>query len=333
MRILSIETSCDETAIAVVSDHNNQMTVEKQFISSQISTHAVFGGVVPEVAAREHIKTIFPMLKSLEIPHDGAEIDAIAVTQGPGLVPSLRIGVELAKCLAWLWKKPLVPVNHLEGHVYSVWLNDTPEFPVLALLVSGGHTELILMKDHGVYELVGMTRDDAAGEAFDKVAKLLGLSYPGGPAIAKAAKEGNADAIFFPRPMLESLDFDFSFSGLKTAVANYLRNNSTAVTPDVAAGFQAAVIETLVTKTLRACEQFQPRSVALVGGVSANTCLRETLTTAMKKQDPKIAVHLAPFELTGDNAVMIGIAGLFRAKQGVFVDPLLFEADPNLRIV
>src|SRR3989338_2634313 len=178
MRILGIESSCDETAMALVSENEGGIVIEKSLVASQIDLHKIYGGVVPEVAAREHVSAIFPMLLEMGISRDGHEIDAIAVTAGPGLVAALRIGVELAKTLAWVWKKPLVAVNHLEGHIYSIWSQTSPAFPALCLLVSGGHTELFLMRDHGKYELIGMTRDDAAGGAFDKVAKLLGLGYP-----------------------------------------------------------------------------------------------------------------------------------------------------------
>ena len=339
--MLGIETSCDETALAIVKKNDNgEFEVEKHLLASQVLVHAKFGGVVPEVAAREHIVSIFPMLEELGIEKDGHGIDAIAVTAGPGLVPALRIGVELGKILSWIWKKPLVAVNHLEGHIYSVWIhktpntqNPTPVFPALCLLVSGGHTELILMKNHGDYELIGMTRDDAAGEAFDKVAKLLGLEYPGGPVISKLAEQGNPNAILFPRPMIETDDFDFSFSGLKTAVKNYLKTSPASFSPDIAASFQAAVVETLVTKTLRAVEKYQPRSVILSGGVSANQSLRSSLKQVLNKQFPNISFHAPELFLTGDNAIMIAITGAHHAMKKEFVDPLTLVADPNMRFV
>lgn len=334
MRVLAIETSCDETSIAVVAQRDNRFIVEKNILSSQATIHAQYGGVVPEVAAREHAAWIFPLMQEAGISPDGEGIDAIAVTAGPGLVPALRIGVELGKTLAWVWKKPLVAVNHLEGHVYSVWLNQdqSPAFPALCLLVSGGHTELILMKDHGSYELLGMTRDDAAGEAFDKVAKLLGLPYPGGPQISKHAKEGDPSAIDFPRPMLNSPDFDFSFAGLKTAVRVYLQNQDTHSVADVAASFQQAVVDTLVYKTLRAVQKHSPKSVVLSGGVSANSLLRETLGAALEKQDAGITFFTPDLSLTGDNAAMIGVAGIMKAARKEFVDPLTLVADPNMRL-
>lgn len=334
MRILGIESSCDETAMAIVSKNDGVVVIEKSLVASQIDLHKIYGGVVPEVAAREHVSAIFPMLLELGVSRDGHEIDAISVTAGPGLVAALRIGVELAKTLAWLWKKPLVAANHLEGHVYSVWSQiPTPAFPALCLLVSGGHTELFLMRDHGQYELIGMTRDDAAGEAFDKVAKLLGLGYPGGPAISRIALEGNPNAITFPRPMLESGDFDFSFSGLKTAVRVYREAHPEATVEDIAASFQQAVVEILVIKTLAAVNRFAPKSVILSGGVSANRALRDLLSSELEKQFREVTFHAPNLSLSGDNAVMIAIAGLHRAEQKDFTDPLTLEANPNMRLI
>jgi N6-L-threonylcarbamoyladenine synthase len=334
MRILGIESSCDETAMSIVSKNDGVIVIEKSLVASQIDLHKMYGGVVPEVAAREHVSAIFPMLLELGVSRDGHEIDAIAVTAGPGLVAALRIGVELAKTLAWIWNKPLVAANHLEGHVYSVWSQTpTPAFPALCLLVSGGHTELFLMRDHGQYELIGMTRDDAAGEAFDKVAKLLGLGYPGGPAISKIALEGNPNAIVFPRPMLESRDSDFSFSGLKTAVRVYKEAHQEVMVADIAASFQQAVVDILTIKTLSAVQRFAPKSVILSGGVSANRALRESLSSELTKQFPDVTFHAPDLSLSGDNAVMIAIAGLHRAEQKDFVDPLTLQANPNMRLI
>ena len=329
MSILGIESSCDETAIAIVSGNGDDLVIEKNLIASQAALHAKYGGVVPEVAAREHIDAIFPLLIAAGIPRDGSGIDAIAVTSGPGLVPALRVGVELAKTLAWAWGKPLVGVNHLEGHLYSTF--KAIEFPALALLVSGGHTEIVFLKDHGVYERVGATRDDAAGEAFDKVAKLLGLGYPGGPAVSKSAEGGDPFAIAFPRPMMESGDFDFSFSGLKTAVAVRRRENPDDRVADVCASFQAAVVEVLVAKTMRAAEKFQPRCLILAGGVSANRALRASLEGQAKACGyPILFPDLA---LTGDNAAMIAAAGYYHAMRGDYCDPLTLVADPNMELV
>ncbi|PJE77016.1 tRNA (adenosine(37)-N6)-threonylcarbamoyltransferase complex transferase subunit TsaD [Candidatus Uhrbacteria bacterium CG10_big_fil_rev_8_21_14_0_10_48_16] len=334
MRILAIETSCDETAVAIVSMMDGVFTIEKSILSSQAKIHALYGGVVPEVAAREHAAWIFPLMKDVGVSPEGEGIDAIAVTAGPGLVPALRIGVELGKTLAWAWNKPLVAVNHLEGHIYSVWLNTEkpPSFPALSLLVSGGHTEFILMKDHGDYTLLGMTRDDAVGEAFDKVAKMLGLPYPGGPQISREALEGDATAISFPRPMLDSQDLDLSFSGLKTAVRVYLSEHDDISVADVSASFLQAVVDTLVAKTMRAITQTKPVSVILSGGVSANRVLRETLQSSISQLDAEVTFHAPDLSLSGDNAVMIAVAGLMKASRGEYVDPLTLVADPNMRL-
>ena len=333
MKILGIESSCDETAIALVKEEGGVFKVEQNLISSQIDIHAKYGGVIPEVAAREHVSAIFGLLMESGISKDGEGIDTIAVTSGPGLVPALRIGVELAKTLSWAWSKPLIGANHLEGHIYSVWLDSPkPQFPALTLLVSGGHTELILMTGQGKYESIGSTRDDAAGEAFDKVAKMLGEKYPGGPKISRLAKGGDPEAIDFPRPMLKTDDFDFSFSGLKTAVKNHISENQDSSKEDVSASFQAAAIDVLAAKTLKAIKQHSPKSVILTGGVSANKSLRETLKESINSSFPTITFHAPDISLTGDNAVMIAIAGFFNAKDEKFVDPLLLEADPNLKL-
>jgi len=331
MRILAVETSCDDTSLALVSHHDDKFFVEKNLVSSQVETHTLYGGVVPEIAARMHAEQIGPLLYALEIPQNGSTIDAVAVTAGPGLVPSLRVGVACATTLAWTWKKPLVAINHLEGHLYSCWLADqSPLFPCVALLVSGGHTELILMKDHGVYAYLGRTRDDAAGEAFDKVAKLLGLGYPGGPLISKKAQEGQKDAILFPRPMKDSPDFDFSFSGLKTAVAYHLKDHPEDLSEDICASFQSAVVDTLVEKTLKAVEKYHPTSVLLAGGVSANTSLRETLKNTLAEHFPKVRYYLPPLLYSTDNAAMIAAAAFFHLQKNEVTDPLTLVADPNL---
>ena len=350
MRILGIETSCDDTGVAVLECDGENFRVVKNIVASQIKDHAKYGGIVPEIAARRHVDVIYPLLDSMKISRTGRGIDAIAVTIGPGLVPALRIGVEVAKSLAYFWDKPLVGINHLEGHIYSAFMKQPPQkdrevtspialrqpvFPALCLLVSGGHTELILMKDHGVYELIGMTRDDAAGEAFDKVAKLIGLPYPGGPEISEKANEGDKHKIKFPRPMLHSGDFDFSFSGLKTAVSVYLKKNpiqDARHLADICASFQEAVVETLVKKTLAAAEVTSPKTVILTGGVSANTALRTELAFQFKQKDPEMHLLFAPYQYTTDNAMMISLAGYFRASKKEFIDPLKAEADPNLRL-
>ena len=347
MRIFAIETSCDETAMAIVEGTKDRLKVRRNIIASQMKLHAKYGGVVPEVAARKHVETIIPMLRNI-VRADGKGIDAIAVTCGPGLVPALRVGVEMARTLAWLWDKPLVGVNHLEGHIYSNWLGQarrpTPtKFPALVLIVSGGHTEIILMKGHGRYELVGETRDDAAGEAFDKVAKILGLGYPGGPAVARLAKEGNGTRFDLPRPMLEADNFDFSFSGLKTAVFYAWREACHQVTgapsfgdglrADMAASFQEAALGVLVGKMTKAIAKTKPKTVLLAGVVAANEHLRKKLARAIKKQFPKVIFIVPLMKYTTDNAAMIAAAGYFRARAKDFVDPMTLEADPNLRLV
>jgi N6-L-threonylcarbamoyladenine synthase len=345
MRILAIETSCDETAVAVLTGEGENLTLESSFVRSQIDIHAEYGGVVPEVAAREHLEMIFPMLKKAAST-DGRGIDAIAVTAGPGLAPALRVGVETAKALAMLWNKPLVPVCHLEGHIYAAWLSKkddekrlTPQFPALALIVSGGHTELVYMKDHGVFERLGETIDDAAGEAFDKVAKMLGLGYPGGPKVAKLAEEGDITAFDFPRAMLKDGTLNFSFSGLKTSVLYTLRKEETRMADskfrsDIAASFEEAVVDVLTKKTRQAINLLQGsgvNSIILAGGVAANIALRDRLTKLSKEVN--IPLFLPPFEYSLDNAAMIAAAGYFRATAKHFTDPLTLRIDPNMDIV
>ncbi len=350
MRILGIESSCDETAIALVSDESGRLLVEKSIVLSQIQIHEEYGGVVPEVAARQHLKAIFPMLRA-EIVTDGEGIDIIAVTAGPGLAPALRTGVEVAKTLAWSWDKPLLGVSHMEGHIYASWLGGgekvkdqrseiresrDPEFPLLCLIVSGGHTELVLMKNHGEYERLGETLDDAAGEAFDKTAKMLGLSYPGGPAIQELAKKGDAKAFDFPRGLLNRPDLNFSFSGLKTSVLYTLRKeeswlNDPQFRANIAASLQEAIVDVLVRKTMRAVKQVQPAGLVIAGGVSANTLLRERL--AEKAAEQHLPFHLPPLKYSLDNAAMIAAVGYFRAKDKVnFVDPLKLSANSNLDV-
>lgn len=336
MRILAIETSCDETAVAVLTGEGESVALEKSLVRSQIDLHRAYGGVVPEVAAREHLETLLPMVKEVASA-DGKGIDAIAVTAGPGLPPALRVGVEVAKTLAVSWQKPLVPVCHLEGHIYASWLaGGAPQFPALALIVSGGHTELVLMHGHGQFERLGETIDDAAGEAFDKVAKMLGLPYPGGPEIAKLAEGGDPAAFDFPRAMLDRDDFNFSFAGLKTSVLYTLRQNEAALADEtfrhnIAASFQEAVVDVLVKKTKKAVTKCMPKAVILAGGVAANLELRNRLQQL--GDDMGVAVHVPPFAYSLDNAAMIAVAGYFRAQQQHFADPLTLQADPNMDIV
>ena len=325
MKILGLESSCDETAAAFLKIRNTKYEIRNNVVWSQVKIHKKYGGVVPEVAARQHVEAIIPVIESAL---SGMKPDLIAVTQGPGLMTSLAVGVQTAKTLAYSWRIPLVGVNHLEGHLWSFLLNhelriknnvSRLKFPAMALIVSGGHTELILVRDIGKYKLIGQTRDDAVGEAFDKVAKMLDLGYPGGPIVAHFAKIGNPDRIHFPRPMLETDDFDFSFSGLKTSVKYHLEqmlptgNLSSAFVSDVCASFQAAVIEVLTTKTIRAADKFKAQSIILGGGVSAN----EKLTKNLKLKTENIGLDFYYPEkwLTGDNAAMIALAGYFSKQK------------------
>ncbi len=331
-RILGIETSCDETAAAVVE---NGRALLSNVVASQIDLHAQYGGVFPEVASRQHVRTIYAIVEqALQQAHLSlADVDAIAVTRGPGLAGSLVVGINMAKGLALGRELPIIGVNHLEGHIYSSWVYPAddqeppaPQFPLLALLVSGGHTELILMRSHLDYQRLGATLDDAAGEAFDKVARLLGLSYPGGPAIQKAAAEGNPRAFSFPRARLDGT-WDFSFSGLKTAVLRTVRSFEEEKRPlpvaDLAASFQAAVVDVLFSKTLQAARTYKAKEILVAGGVSANRALRE----AFLGQD-EYPVHIPALSLCTDNAAMIASAGYFRFVRGQ-KDSLEFDALPT----
>jgi N6-L-threonylcarbamoyladenine synthase len=312
IRILAIETSCDETAAAVVEDGR---LILSNVVASQVELHAQYGGIFPEIASRAHIEAIVPVIdQAMKEAHMGYDdLDAVAVTYGPGLAGSLLVGVNAAKGIALGRDLPLVGVNHMESHIYAHWLEPLVssqqqardlEFPLLALLVSGGHTELILMRDHGDYEYLGGTLDDAAGEAFDKVGRLLGLPYPGGPSIQKAAQEGNPTAIDFPRAWLED-SYDFSFSGLKTAVLREVQKYSDPPQgrklSNMAASFQASVVDVLSAKTAQAAEEFGVTAVLLSGGVSANTALRETTTERVD-----VPVYYPPLYLCTDNAAMVG---------------------------
>lgn len=327
-RILAIESSCDETAAAVVE---NGTAVLSNVIASQEALHAQYGGVFPEMASRRHVEVIYPVIdEAMKKAHIGFdELDAIAVTRGPGLVGSLLVGLNAAKALAMARQKPLLGINHIEGHIYSLWLTETEqaaeiEFPILTLVVSGGHTELYLMTGHGRYQHLGGTLDDAAGEAFDKVGRLLGLPYPGGPAIDKAAREGNPNAFRFPRAM-SSEAYDFSFSGLKTAVLRATKQYDEGKIPvaDMAASFQTAVVETLVAKTGWAAEQHGVTAVHLAGGVSANSQLRGAMAERLA-----IPVRYPPPILCTDNAAMIGAAAHWRFLAGQR-DALSLDVLPN----
>jgi N6-L-threonylcarbamoyladenine synthase len=328
--VLGIETSCDETAAALVMGGND---VISSVVSSQIEIHADFGGVVPEIASRAHLDSLNPVIARtiVEAGVDDQRIDAVACTYGPGLIGALLIGVSAAKALALAWDKPFVAVNHLEAHLYSAFLEDpTLEFPLVVLLVSGGHTMLIEMQDHGRYRMLGQTIDDAAGEAFDKVARFLELGYPGGPAIDAAALNGDPDHVRFPRAMSDDPDnLDFSFSGLKTAVVNYVRKHPDVSSADVAASFQMAVVDVLVTKARRAAQRVGAKGIVLGGGVAANSLLREELLGACAKDG--VRGFLPSRAMCTDNAAMIAAAGWYRlASDGP--SPLDTGAMPNLRL-
>lgn len=339
MLILGIETSCDETACAIVRSCDNRFEVLSSVVSSQIKFHAPWGGVVPNLAARKHLENILPVIqkalkKARIAPKD---IDLVAVTQGPGLIPALLVGTQTAKAFSYLWQKPLLGIHHIEGHIYANFIGGkidvsskiqspkskqktTLNFPLLCLVVSGGHTQLVFMKKHLHYEIIGQTVDDAAGEAFDKVARILGLGYPGGPAIAQKAKlkmKNEKFKIKLPRPMLNSNNFNFSFSGLKTAVLyetqkhpQLLKNNEYIAT--ISREFQQSVVEVLVKKTIAAAKKYGVKTIMLAGGVSANKELRRQLTQSVRKNFSDIACQMPRAEYSLDNAVMIALAAFFR---------------------
>jgi len=383
MKILSIETSCDETAISIVQASgkfkNPKFKILEDVVLSQVKLHAEYGGVFPNLAKREHCRNLIPVLEKTlpqdfeifnkipsykikklqkiferepelleqflqEIPKiKMPDIDAIAVTHGPGLEPALWVGINFAKALSLVWDKPLIPVNHMEGHIFSAFMCKKEfqisnfQFPALSLLVSGGHTELILIKDWMKYEKIGQTRDDAAGEAFDKVARILELPYPGGPEISKLAQIGDdISKLELPRPMLNSDNFDFSFSGLKTAVL-YMVKNISELTPKtraaIAKEFQQAAIDVLVSKTIKAARTYMVKTIIMGGGVSANKELREQLKTAIEKKLPNTEYRIPDMEYTGDNAAMIAVAGYFNfLDKGAYKNPLRIKAQGNLSL-
>ncbi|MFA7319541.1 MAG: tRNA (adenosine(37)-N6)-threonylcarbamoyltransferase complex transferase subunit TsaD [Parcubacteria group bacterium] len=391
MIILSIETSCDETAAAVLKGEDAGFELLSNIVSSQVKLHAEWGGVVPNLAAREHLKNILPIIeKAMDAANVAREdIGLIAVTNGPGLIPALLIGVGAAKTLSYLWQKPLIGIHHIEGHIYANFVSDkngaisnfqfpiskqiqnsklkiknSPvTFPVLCLVVSGGHTQLVLMKKHLDYEIVGQTLDDAAGEAFDKVARILGLGYPGGPAIAAAAANYKQNPNFksqiskeistdnyqvldapLPRPMLNSKDLNFSFSGLKTAVLYLVKKNESLLKDEnfiaeVAAEFQQAACDVLIAKTISAAKKYGAKTVMLAGGVSANRKLREQLGAAIEKELRDVRYMMPAMKYTGDNAAMIGAAAHFRwrnisekNKKIASDNWKTIEADANLQL-
>jgi N6-L-threonylcarbamoyladenine synthase len=326
--VLGIETSCDETAASVVLGGHD---VVSSVVSSQIDLHAMFGGVVPEVASRAHLESIVPVVQRAldEAGIEARRVDAVAATVGPGLIGALLVGVSAAKAMALAWDVPFVGVNHLEAHLYAGFLEDPSlQLPMVVLLVSGGHTMLIEMTDHGRYRLIGQTIDDAAGEAFDKVARYLGLGYPGGPAIDRLAEAGDPTAIAFPRAMMHD-GFDFSFSGLKTSVINHVRSNPTVGAADVAASFRAAVVDVLVHKTMKATRSVGAKAVALGGGVAANSLLRTRLAEVCAAEG--LRCFLPGRAMCTDNAAMIAAAGWYRLRSDGPTS-LAAGAHPNLRL-
>ena len=317
--ILAIESSCDETAAAVVK---NGRTILSNVIFSQIDLHTLYGGVVPEIASRKHIEKINQVIEQAlkDTNMELSQMDAIGVTYGPGLVGALLVGVAEAKAISYATNIPLVGVHHIEGHVSANYIeHEELEPPFLCLIVSGGHTHLVMVKEYGVYEIIGRTHDDAAGEAYDKVARAIGLGYPGGPKIDKLSKEGNPKAIAFPRANVEGSPYDFSFSGLKSAVLNYLNQaqmkGEEINRADVAASFQAAVVDVLVDKTLQAAKEYHIDKIALAGGVASNSALREGMKIACKKEKKEL-FYPSPIYCT-DNAAMIGVAAYYEYKKGV----------------
>ncbi len=355
MIILGIESSCDETAAAVLTNENNRITILSNVVATSAKLQAKYGGIIPEQAAREQIKSIIPVIEeALSMAQvTSNKLDSIAVTYGPGLIGSLLVGVEAAKTLATVWNKPLIPVNHLLGHFYANWIkiesrvmnhesskkmlglstlvtSDLPKFPSLGLLVSGGHTNLVLFTDHNKYKYLGGTRDDAAGECFDKCARLLNLPYPGGPEISKLALQGNALQVDLPRPMIKSKDYDFSFSGLKTAVANIIGNSELIVQrEDLAAALEQAIVDVLVTKTIKAAKEFKVKNIMLAGGVAANQKLKDDLRLKIKDLRIKTTLHVPSPELCTDNGAMIAAAGFFTKPAA---DPFKIQADPSLTL-
>ncbi len=362
MKILAIETSCDETAAAVLEVNRGRFNLLSNIVSSQIKIHSKYGGIIPEVAARKQLEVIIPVIeKSVEIlPGTSIKsklknIDYLAVTQGPGLITSLTVGVETAKTLSVVLNKPLIPVNHLAGHIYANYLTgylsvngqrlaNRIKFPVLCLVISGGHTLLVLMKDYLEYQVVGETQDDAVGEAFDKVAKILNLGYPGGPIISKMASQGDSCKFNLPRPMINQNNFNFSFSGLKTAVlylTKELKSNSRVkqfnneTISNICASFQQAVIDVLITKTIKAAKKYNPKTILLGGGVAANLELRRQLQEKTKKEFSNIKIFMPELKFAGDNAAMIAAAAYFQIKHKTQLTKRKtrsLSADPNLTL-
>lgn len=333
MKILSIETSCDETSAAVIEDGDKILS---NIVASQINSHKRFGGVVPEIASRHHVEYITLIIEEAmkEASTQFSDLDAVAVTEGPGLVGALLIGVNAAKAIAFAHNLPLIPVNHIAGHIYANQLVAPLEFPLLALVVSGGHTELVYMKEHGHFEIIGETRDDAAGEAYDKIGRVIGVPYPGGKHIDEMAQKGE-DTFNFPRAMIDEDNYDFSFSGLKSAFINTVHNanqkGETLDRNDLATSFQNAVVDVLVAKTIRAAKEYDVKQLVLAGGVAANSGLRHGLETAVQEELPNVELVIPPLSLCGDNAAMIGAAAFLETDKYKHAD-LALNAQPGLTL-
>ncbi|SJZ44311.1 O-sialoglycoprotein endopeptidase [Pilibacter termitis] len=331
--ILAIETSCDETSVAVVENGEKLLS---NVVASQVKSHQRFGGIVPEVASRHHVEQITLLLDEALSEADvrAEELSAVAVTYGPGLVGALLIGVCAAKAFAWANQIPLIPVNHMAGHIYAAKVEAKLAFPLLALLVSGGHTELVYMENDGKYEIVGETRDDAAGEAYDKVGRVMGIKYPSGKEIDELAHIGD-DTFHFPRAMMNEDNFDFSFSGLKSAFINTVHNaeqrEEILSKVDLSASFQAAVVDVLAEKTMRCLQKFPAKSLVVAGGVAANQGLRERLEQEVSQLQEEVKLIIPPIRLCGDNAGMIGVAAFIEAEKGNFAN-LDLNAIPSLSL-
>ena len=330
--ILAIESSCDETAVAIIK---NAKEIVANVVATQIDVHKDFGGVIPEVASRIHVENISMVIEEAlkKANMDVADMDAIAVTQGPGLVGSLHVGVQAAKTLAWAYDKPLVPVHHIAGHIYANQLITELAFPLLALVVSGGHTELVYMKDEWSFEILGTTQDDAIGEAGDKVGRVLGLPYPGGVYVDKIAKDGKA-IYTLAKPKTEN-ELDFSFSGLKSSVLQFIdrckRKNETFLPEDFAASYQETAFEALLERARKALELYHPKQMLLAGGVAANSCLRKKISEDMAKAYPEVTFIIPPLSCCTDNAAMIGVAGTIAYQHGERGDFAL-TADPGMEL-
>lgn len=332
MLVLGIESSCDDTSVTLLEASEKGHVVISEVTASQIEIHKKYGGVVPEIAGRLHAEKIVPLIEEVLSGHP--KPDVIAATAGPGLITGLIVGTEAARALSYTWDIPLVAVNHIEGHIYSVELTagQKIEYPALALVVSGGHTEIIQIDNPGEYKLLGHTKDDAAGECFDKVAKLLDLPYPGGPQISKLAETGKTDAIIFPRPMIKEDNLDFSFSGLKTSALYWLQKNKLESKEDFCASFEQAIVDVLVDKTIRAVKIIKPKTLILAGGVSANKKLRETLKQIIKTDFPETKFIYPDLKYCMDNAAMIAVAGYYQSQKQNFTSWKEIKADPNWHI-